>query len=257
MAWSHGPAETSSGSTVARANGASHARTARPAPSATAHALDLSHDVRESVAVLRLLIEGASDGVLDLDADSPYLERMKVHVLFLSDLVNQLSSRAVRALDKDTPTIPIPPTGLGALLEQWSEVEHRGARVKDVEIRTSIEPDLPAVPCRPQQISRVILNLVDNAVHRSPAQGVVILRALAQPEGVQVQVNDGGPGIPPDVSMRILRASSHGGDHLDGGFGVGLLTARRIVESHGGRLWFAAPTRGASVRFFLPTLNQI
>ncbi len=218
MAWSHGPAETSSGSTVARANGASQASKARPAPPATAHALYLSHDVRESVAVLRLAIEGASDGVLDLDANSPYLERMKIHVLFLSDFVNQLSSRAVRALDEYTPTIP--PIGLGALLEQRSEVEHRGARAKDVEIRTSIEPDLPAVPCRPQQISRV---------------------------------NDGWPGIPPGVSTRILRASPLGGADLGGGPDAGLLTVRWIVESHGGHLWFAAPARGASVRFSLPT----
>ena len=144
------------------------------------------------------------------------------------------------------------PTDLGILLERWSHAMHEAACAKELEIRVSVQYDLPPVTCRPDQISRVILNLVDNAIRHSPRKGIVALRALAQPGGVQVQVNDAGPGFRAPLSEHIPESARPSGDAGDTSPALGLAIARSIIEAHGGRLRISSPPRGASVRFSLP-----
>ncbi|MBA3328790.1 MAG: HAMP domain-containing histidine kinase [Solirubrobacterales bacterium] len=213
-------------------------------------AVGLSHDIRISVTALSLLIDGMREGVLELDADSPYLERMKTHATFLSDLLAELPDRLVPVPARFGTAMA--PTELGPLLERWSEAMHEVASAKAIELRVAVQQGLPPVPCRPDQISRVVLNLIDNAIRHSPREGVVVLRALGQAGGVQVQVNDGGPGFPSSPSEAILRPARPTTLTGDGRQGFGLPIANSIVEAHGGRLWIATPPRGASVRFSLP-----
>ncbi|MCP9488662.1 MAG: HAMP domain-containing histidine kinase [Solirubrobacteraceae bacterium MAG38_C4-C5] len=225
-------------------------REARPRRKA-AHggALGLSHDIRVSVTALRLLIEGMSDGVFDL-ADPSYLARMKTHVTFLTDLLEEPPDTLEPVSTQVGPTLR--PTDLGVLLERWSHAMHEAARAKEVEIRVCVQDELPPVACQPEQISRVILNLVDNAIRHSPRKGVVVLGAVARAGEIEVQVDDSGPGLPASTAERVQaeHRPAHAGD---GRRGLGLLIARSIVEFHGGRVWIAPQPRGTSVRFSVPT----
>lgn len=224
------------------------ARPGRKAP--PGDAVGLSHDIRVSVTALRLLVEGMSDGVLEPGADSPYLARMKTHVTFLTDLLKELPDPLAPAPTHFGPTTE--PTDLGVLLERWSHAMQEAAHARDVEICVSVQDGLPPVACQPEQISRVILNLVDNAIRHSPPKGVVLLRAVARTGEMEIQVNDDGPGFPAWASEHVVKAG-HPAAHLgEGRRGLGLLIARSIVEAHGGRLWIAAPPHGTSVRFSLP-----
>jgi len=187
-------AEAPLGSVVDRPVRDGAAPDARPRRTAApGDAVGLWHDIRVSVTALRLLIEGMADGVIELDSDSPYLDRTKTHVTFLCELLKELPDRLAPVPAQFGPAMR--PTDLGILLEHWSHAMHEAACAKELEIRVSVQYDLPPVTCRPDQISRVILNLVDNAIRHSPRKGIVALRALAQPGGVQVQVNDAGPGF--------------------------------------------------------------
>ena len=93
-------------------------------------------------------------------------------------------------------------------------------------------------------------HLIDNAIRHTPAGGSVIVRGLAHPDGVQVEVDDSAHRLTPHDcpampdTARVPATSSAGG--------LGLTIARTIVQAHGGALWAGSPPSAASLRFYLP-----
>ena len=120
-----------------------------------------------------------------------------------------------------------------------------------------VQPDLQALEANPEQIERVFLNLLDNAVKFTPQGGTVLVFAEAcdheQRQGVLVRVQDSGVGIPPTELIRIfdrfyqVDPSSR---RRFGGMGLGLSLVRSIVESHLGAVW-AESEEGVGSTFFV------
>ncbi|MFG0315703.1 MAG: ATP-binding protein [Planctomycetota bacterium JB042] len=85
---------------------------------------------------------------------------------------------------------------------------------------------------------RVVKNLVGNAIRHVPAGGAVALRITGRNGEVRIEVEDDGPGVPPELAERIYQPFVSG-PPLDGrraGYGLGLAICRTIVEAHGGTL---------------------
>jgi signal transduction histidine kinase len=124
----------------------------------------------------------------------------------------------------------------------------RGARVE--------VGDLPVVRADAGQLQRVFQNLLANAM-KFTAPGVAPRVAVSgrQADGTwEIAVADNGIGIDPDQAERVFEmfARLHGRARY-GGTGLGLAISRRIVERHGGRLWFEPNPSGGSVfRLTLP-----
>jgi two-component system sensor kinase FixL len=89
-----------------------------------------------------------------------------------------------------------------------------------------------------------VLNLLDNALDTGAAQ--LWVSAAQQGALVRLIVGDDGPGIPGDVRERIFEpfVSSKGTS------GLGLYLSRRIVEQHGGRMWYE-PREGGGASFIV------
>jgi signal transduction histidine kinase len=73
-----------------------------------------------------------------------------------------------------------------------------------VRLVQDIPPDLPPVEAHPGELSQVWVNLLDNALDAMGGEGILEIRARGAPEGVTVQIQDSGPGIPPEVRPRIF-----------------------------------------------------
>ncbi len=121
-----------------------------------------------------------------------------------------------------------------------------------------LEIDLPDDPLEtiadPDEISRVITNLLSNAFKYSPRGTTVRLRAWAAGEEVHVTVSDQGRGLPPDQLERIFEKFYRvpGQDEPARGSGLGLFICKRIVEAHGGRIWAeSTPGRGSTFHVVL------
>jgi CheY-like chemotaxis protein len=109
------------------------------------------------------------------------------------------------------------------------------------------------------RMRQALLNLVGNALKFTPEGGRVWLRGfLSDPAGgVRIEVEDTGPGIPPEEHERIFIEFQQGPvAHAAGrpeGAGLGLTLARRFVEVHGGRLWVESEVgRGSTFIITLP-----
>jgi PAS domain S-box-containing protein len=118
-----------------------------------------------------------------------------------------------------------------------------------VKVRVDLAPGVPEVEVDADQLKRVLLNVINNALEAmAEAGGELRLRTAREGDGVAIRVDDDGPGVE-DVE-RIFEP--HYTTKVKG-LGLGLAIARQIVEEHGGTIRAeSAPGKGTSVCIHLP-----
>jgi len=130
------------------------------------------------------------------------------------------------------------------LLQSTIRVLTEDPMFKTVRVRIRAAKSLPPFPLDSNQIQQVLLNLVLNAVQAMNGSGQVLLEA--QPSnggGLEIAVEDSGPGVPPEMVGEIFRPFFTTRRH---GTGLGLPISRKIVESHGGTLEVRNGKRGGA-----------
>jgi len=145
-------------------------------------------------------------------------------------------------------------TDMGALTRQAAVEAEAGSDLHRFEV--DVDPALEPVLVDRDRVGQVLANLMDNAVKYWPQGGSIRVTVAAEPGGVRVDVEDRGPGIPPELAEQVFepffRARTPATRDIPG-TGLGLAVSRGIVEAHGGRLWHEAPPEGgARFRLFLP-----
>ncbi|MEL7333166.1 MAG: histidine kinase [Cyanobacteria bacterium J06560_2] len=120
---------------------------------------------------------------------------------------------------------------------------------------TDIPQDLPYVYADPDQVQRVLSNLVDNAIKYTPINGKIGISALHRTtEKVQVSIRDNGPGIPRANQKSIFEENFRlQRDHYKDGYGLGLALCQRVVRAHYGQIWVDSKQgEGSCFHFTLP-----
>jgi two-component system nitrogen regulation sensor histidine kinase NtrY len=105
----------------------------------------------------------------------------------------------------------------------------------DVRIEQRFAPDVPLVRLDPEQIRRVMINLIDNAIEAMERRGAIIVETqLDRPNGViRLMVSDDGPGIPAAEREKLFLPYY---STKRRGSGLGLAIVRRIIAEHGGSI---------------------
>ena len=105
----------------------------------------------------------------------------------------------------------------------------------DPQVRADLDENLPPFLYDADQIHRVLVNLVKNAIEASPRDSTVRLELLDHPDHIELAILDRGPGIPEEIADRIFEpfftTKAPGA-----GTGLGLPISYRIVSAHGGSL---------------------
>jgi PAS domain S-box-containing protein len=126
------------------------------------------------------------------------------------------------------------------------------ANRNSISIRTELDAGLPATAADRVQLQQVLMNLMLNGIEAmKDAGGELILTSNRSEEGhILISVSDSGIGLPAHEAERIYEAFF---TTKPQGTGMGLSISRRIIESHGGRLWASNNTgRGTTFQFSLP-----
>ena len=119
---------------------------------------------------------------------------------------------------------------------------------KNTMLRVNIPPGLPFVYAEAEQLMRVPVNLLSNAVNATQ-NGEIILEASAENNYITVNIGDNGEGISPEFLPHVFERGVSG----KGGKGYGLSICKTIVEAHGGEISIESePGGGTVVTFSIP-----
>lgn len=138
------------------------------------------------------------------------------------------------------------------------ELKSYSFRNSNVSVEIDLDEDLPSTLFDYYQVEQVLLNLINNAEHalRDGGRGGKIrVRTFANADSIALEVEDDGPGIPPEVQERVFDPFFTTKE-VGSGTGLGLSVAFGIVQEHGGSLTLAPYERGRGARFTL-TLPRV
>jgi len=211
----------------------------------------VSHDLRTPLASLRAMVEAIDDGVVDDQASMRrYAAAMRGSVHQLSTMVDdlfELTQLDAGAIERETRVARLDEIVRSAMASVEPQMHAK---------RLAVQADLGAaadVSCSPR-MTRVLQNLLMNAVHHTPADGTVRLSARRNGQVLEVAVEDSGEGIAPQDLDRVFEPFFRADPARSGpGAGLGLALAKRIVEALGGRISAEnADTHGARFAIVLP-----
>lgn len=214
----------------------------------------VGHDLRTPLSALRAAVEALADGV----APDPerYVRSMARDVEALGALIDDVFLLAT--IESGRLDLAREPVDLGELADEAVEALTPAANVKNVTLGLR-SPGSVRVDGNAKAISRVIRNLVDNAIRHSPPGGVVDVVVTVDPTPT-VRVVDGGEGFSSEFAGHAFEPFARADasrTRSTGGAGLGLVIARGLVEAHGGRIWIEPPgpdASGGRVAFAIPAL---
>jgi signal transduction histidine kinase len=106
------------------------------------------------------------------------------------------------------------------------------------------------------RVDQILSNLLSNALRHTPDGGRVGVKLEKDLKAIRVQVQDSGPGIPPEALEHIFERfyrADRSRSRLEGGTGLGLAIARKLAEAHAGSLTAAnLPQGGATFTLSIP-----
>ena len=209
----------------------------------------ISHDLRTPLAGLRAMAEALEDGV----AAEPdrYLGQIRTEVERLNDMVGDLFE--LSRIHAGALTLSLSRISLSDLIGDALAGADPLAREHGVRLVGDRGEPLP-VEADGREMSRVLGNLLVNAIRRTPADGTVAVAARRSDEGVVVSVTDGCGGIPEEDLPRVFDTGWRG-THArtpPAGAGLGLAIVRGIVEAHQGRATVRNVPGGCRFEVVLP-----
>ncbi|MGH7262976.1 MAG: XrtA/PEP-CTERM system histidine kinase PrsK, partial [Candidatus Rokuibacteriota bacterium] len=207
------------------------------------------HDLKNCVSMLSLVTANAEtvgeDPLFQRDAFRAVAESVRK----MRELIGRLS-HLPKGLE-----LRLAPMDLNDLVREGVEQARRAGNGR-IRLSTEINP-LPVISGDPEQIRKVLDNLLLNALEAIPADGEIRVRTTARNGSISLEVSDNGPGIPETILRGGLFTPFR--TTKPHGFGIGLFQVKSIVEAHGGHIHVATQEgKGTTieVQFPAPTTKE-
>jgi len=216
-----------------------------------------SHELRTPLTNIKLRSEavrtlGNEDPALsarylaEIDSEADRLTRLANDLLDLAQLEEHAGQQ-----QQPAAAVDVTPVLLAA-----AEVMQLQATQAAITLAVDVSPNLPCLHVNADHVEEIIVNLLDNAIKYTPANGQVKLTTRVANAQLEICVEDNGPGIPPEDLPHIfdrfyrvdkVRSRRKGIQNTVGsGAGLGLSIVRQLVEQNGGQIRVElAPVQGA------------
>jgi len=210
-------------------------------------ARSIIHDLKNPLAIIGLAAEMVNLPNASVEARQRAVGNIRAQIERISDMIGEI----IEFTQGAQPALVLAATDYVQFAREVLEELRPDAELKRVSLQ--FDATAAAVPVRlhPKRLRRVFHNLVHNATDAMQGGGVIRVRLQLKPTEVVTEVEDTGPGIPPEILGQLFEPFvTHGKAE---GTGLGLSICRRVIEEHGG--WIAArnlPDRGAVFSFGLP-----
>jgi signal transduction histidine kinase len=215
--------------------------------------MDASHDL-----LTPLTIMGTSLYLLKKSLDSDKLLR---HTVKLEEQIARIqelfdSMFALSRLEMAPSEFRLQPCDPNLILQDIATTHQPQATAKQQQLTLKLEPDLPRIKVDSGQLKRALEEIISNALHYTPASGMITLSTHAWDHEVVMRVQDTGISIPADQLGSIFEPFyrvDKSRQISSGGAGLGLTIADRIVKAHGGRIEVeSTPDLGSTFSVILP-----
>lgn len=214
----------------------------------------LAHEIKNPLSVIRMNIELLGEDFAELNTPDGRKALNRIEILqrqcerletMLNDFLRftRLDNLELKAGDINQQIL---------LVLQLFETQ---AARQNVEIKRFLESDVPAIKMESQTFQAALINLVKNALESMPDGGQLVARTRLTRVGVALDLIDTGCGMETETLLKMFDIFY---TRKDGGTGLGLPTAKKIIEAHGGRIAVQSEV-GQGTKFTLefPTPRRI
>jgi signal transduction histidine kinase len=223
----------------------------------------VSHELRTPLTCIHQYVTLLLDGLA-----GPLAPDQSDHLRTVLKSVNQLHAMIrdlLEATRAESGKMQVEPRciSLEELVQQAVAMLRPTAEEKKIGLEIGLDQRLPLLHADPDRVLEVLINLLDNAIKFTPAEGSVVLKACmveADPGCVYISVSDTGRGIGPEAKALIFERLYQDPDSVDNnrsGLGLGLFICKEIVRLHEGRIWVSSePGHGSTFTFTLPLYSM-
>lgn len=192
----------------------------------------LAHEIKNPLSTIRLNMELLAEDFTDSESPRDRRALAKINVVqrecqrlqnLLDDFLNFAKLR----------TLKLEPCDLNEEIDCVLQFYEPQAAQYDIDLVRYLDPELPSVVLDQEAFRGALLNLILNAQQAMPDGGQLVVRTRPSPGGVAIELIDTGEGMDSETLSHIFEAFY---STKSGGSGLGLPTARKIVEGHGGKI---------------------
>ncbi len=180
-----------------------------------------------------------------------FIEKAREACSLAADIVSDLLDYARNEVD-ELP-LPVEPVNMSPFIKSTVECHLPKALEKGIDLKISNAPKYAFAIINRSKMSRVIDNLVNNALKFTSKGGAVDVKIMNHEDELLITISDTGVGIPDKLKPNIFDAfsdSGRPGTLKEKSNGLGLSITKNIVEQHEGRIWFESQ-EGKGSSFFL------
>ncbi|NOY80596.1 MAG: response regulator [Kiritimatiellaeota bacterium] len=216
----------------------------------------LVHDLRSPLVGMLAFLDLLESGELD-EATRRDVGAIKTAARNLTEMISSILD--VSRLEAGRMPLHREPCNPADLVE--AALQRLGRRAASPAVKVDVAAQAGGVECDRQLVERVIINLLANAVKYTPKDKSVLVRVRPAADGLRFEVEDAGPGVPPEMRERIFDKFGQVETRREGrarySTGLGLTFCKLAVEAHDGKIGVdSAVGRGSTFWFVLPATGR-
>nr|WP_251030203.1 ATP-binding protein [Bacillus sp. ISL-35] len=210
-------------------------------------AAGIAHEIRNPMTALKgfiQLLENSSG-----DQYSLYFQVIKSELQRIDSIINEFlilaKPQAIKYVRED----------ISKIMKETVDLLTAQAVLHDVQFRTIYDNSLPNLLCEPNQLKKVFINIIKNAIEVMPKGGFVYVEISKAPGNkIHISIKDEGEGIPAD---KIEKLGEPFYTTKERGTGLGLMVSFKIIEEHGGTIEVESePGHGTTFHLYLPITEE-